>query len=177
MGRGRVRRGGAGTRDRGVLIAVLGWRSILFVNVPLAILGTTLVCHQSEARRPVTRRGIDVIGQCLAIVALADIAATMIEAGSGSGWTNPVVLAGFGVFIVAAAGFIFVESRSRTPMLRLQLFENRIFRAATIIGWIINVASYGLDLRPEPVLSTHREIHGAPNGPRLLADDGRDPSG
>jgi MFS transporter, DHA2 family, methylenomycin A resistance protein len=134
----------AGPVIGGVLIAGLGWRSIFFVNVPLAILGVWLVCRYSDETSPSRHGGIDLPGQFLAILALADIAATMIEGGGGLGWAHPAILSGFGVFVVAAAGFVFVESGSRAPMLPLQVFRDRTFSAATMIGWITNVAFYGL---------------------------------
>jgi MFS transporter, DHA2 family, methylenomycin A resistance protein len=134
----------AGPVIGGVLIAGIGWRSIFFVNVPIALAGVWLVWRYSEETSRSGRRGVDLPGQLLAIFALADVAATMIEGGGGLGWTHPLILAGFGSFMVASAGFIFVESRSREPMLPLQLFKHRTFSAATVIGWITNVAFYGL---------------------------------
>jgi len=130
----------AGPVIGGVLIAGIGWRSIFFVNVPLAILGIWLVWRHSDETTQSRHRGIDLLGQFLAIFALADIAATMIEGGGGLGWAHPLILSGFALFVAAAGGFIFVESRSRAPMLPLQVFKDRTFTVATVIGWITNVA-------------------------------------
>jgi MFS transporter, DHA2 family, methylenomycin A resistance protein len=68
----------------------------------------------------------------------------MIEGGGGLGWTDPMVLVGFGLFAASAVGFILVESRSQSPMLPLHLFEDRTFSSATVIGWVTNVVFYGL---------------------------------
>jgi MFS transporter, DHA2 family, methylenomycin A resistance protein len=133
----------AGPVVGGVLIATVGWRSIFFVNVPIATIGIWLVWHYSRETPRTRNRGIDLPGQILAIVALACLAATMIQ-GGGLGWTHPLVLCGFVAFIVATAGFLFAESRSQSPMLPLEVFRNPTFSAATMIGWIINVAFYGL---------------------------------
>jgi MFS transporter, DHA2 family, methylenomycin A resistance protein len=134
----------AGPVVGGVLIAGIGWRSIFFVNLPLAILGIWLVWRYSDETSQSRHRGIDLPGQFLAILALADIAATMIEGGDGLGWAHPLIRSGVGLFVAAAIGFVFVESRSRAPMLPLQLFRDRMFSASTVIGWITNVAFYGL---------------------------------
>ena len=53
-------------------------------------------------------------------------------------------MVGSGAFLAAATSFILVELRSRAPMLPLHVFRNRTFTAATVIGWVINVAFYGL---------------------------------
>jgi MFS transporter, DHA2 family, methylenomycin A resistance protein len=133
----------AGPVIGGLLIASVGWRSIFFVNVPLAMLGIWLVWRHSEETERSRDRGFDWPGQFFAILALADLAASMIEGGT-LGWTHPLILAGFGVFLAAIAAFVLVELRSRAPMLPLHVFRNRTFTVATVIGLIINVAFYGL---------------------------------
>jgi MFS transporter, DHA2 family, methylenomycin A resistance protein len=134
----------AGPVIGGLLVAGIGWRSIFFVNVPLAILGIWLVWRYSAETSQLRHRGIDLLGQFLAILALADIAATVIEGGGVLGWTHPVILCGYGLFVAAGAGFIFTEAGSLAPMLPLQVFRDRTFSVATVIGWITNVAFYGL---------------------------------
>src|SRR5215471_6397140 len=84
----------AGPVVGGVLIANVGWRSIFFVNVPLAMLRIWLVCHYSEETAQSRGRGLDLPGQFFAIFSLADLAASMIEGGSELGWTNPLILLG-----------------------------------------------------------------------------------
>lgn len=125
----------AGPVIGGVLIAAIGWRSIFYVNVPLALLGIWLVSRYSQETSRLQHRGIDLLGQLLAIIALADLAATMIER-SGT--------PGFAICAVAAVAFIVVESRLHSPMLPLGVFKNSTFTVATIVGLIINVAFYGL---------------------------------
>ena len=125
----------AGPVIGGILIAFAGWRSIFYVNVPLAIFGIWLVWRYSQETPRLHQRSIDLPGQLLGIFALADIAFTIIE--HAGVW-------GYVLFAVAAIAFLVVESRSRSPMLPLGLFRNATFSATTAIGWIINVAFYGL---------------------------------
>lgn len=125
----------AGPVIGGILIATAGWRSIFYVNVPLAIVGIWLVSRYSQETERTRQSRIDWPGQALAILALADLAFTIIE-GAGA-W-------GYALFAVAVIAFIVVESRSRSPMLPLGLFKDATFSATTTIGWVINVAFYGL---------------------------------
>lgn len=134
----------AGPVAGGALIAIAGWRSIFLVNLPLSALGMWLVWRHSEETSQIRKRGIDLGGQFLAIFGLAVLAASMIQGGNGLGWTHPLTLCGFGLFVAAAVTFVFVESKSAAPMLPLGLFRNRTFSAATMVGWIINIAFYGL---------------------------------
>ena len=86
---------------------------------------------------------MDLAGQTASIVAVAALAAAMIEGGA-IGWGNPLVIAGFGVFIVAGAVFLAVEAQRAGPMLPLSFFRNRTFAASSLVGLLINLAFYGL---------------------------------
>jgi MFS transporter, DHA2 family, methylenomycin A resistance protein len=133
----------AGPVVGGVLIALVGWRGIFFINLPIGLTGMLLTARYA-AETPQSRgRGLDVPGQLSAIVALAALAAATIEGGA-AGWTDRWVLVGFAVSLVAGVCFIWLERRGSQPMLPLSLFANPTFRATTLIGLLINVAFYGL---------------------------------
>jgi MFS transporter, DHA2 family, methylenomycin A resistance protein len=133
----------AGPVIGGLLIALVGWRGIFFINLPVGIVGMLLTSRHAEETPQSRGRRLDLPGQLSAVVALAVLAAAMIEGGA-LGWSSPWVLAGFASFVVAGACFVAVERRGREPMLPLSLFRDRTFRASTIVGLLINVAFYGL---------------------------------
>jgi DHA2 family methylenomycin A resistance protein-like MFS transporter len=127
----------------GVLINIIGWRSIFFINLPLGLVGIWLTLRYAAESTRTTARSLDLPGQITIAVALAALAAAAIESGRlgpGSPW---VVGAGL-LFVAAAALFILTEARSASPMLPLQLFRNPIFSAAILTGLLINIAYYGL---------------------------------
>jgi DHA2 family methylenomycin A resistance protein-like MFS transporter len=64
--------------------------------------------------------------------------------GGAIGWSNTLVIAGFGVFVVAAAVFLALEAWKSGPMLPLPFFRNWTFTAARVVGLLINLAFYGL---------------------------------
>ncbi len=135
----------AGPVVGGVLIALVGWRGIFFINLPIGLAGMLLSARYA-AETPQSRgrgRGLDIPGQLSAVVALGALAAATIEGGP-AGWTDGWVLAGFAVALMAGACLIWVERRGSQPMLPLSLFANQTFRASTLIGLLINVAFYGL---------------------------------
>ena len=142
MGRGRERRSG-GPVLGGVLIAMLGWRSIFFINLPIGLLALWLTRIYAQETPRTTARGLDVGGQVAAVVALSAFAAALIEAGP-LGFGDRRVLAGFGVFVLATDLFLLTEARSSRPMLPLSLFRRRAFLPSTLIGMLVNVCFYGL---------------------------------
>jgi MFS transporter, DHA2 family, methylenomycin A resistance protein len=127
----------------GLLIAGIGGRTIFFINLPLGVLGIWLTaCYASEATQS-RERPLDLTGQIAAIIAVGGLAAAMIEGGA-IGWTNALIIAGFGLSIVAGAVFLAIEVWKASPMLPLSFFHNRTFTAASLVGLLINFAFYGL---------------------------------
>ncbi|WP_217558679.1 MFS transporter [Streptomyces sp. GbtcB6] len=56
--------------------------------------------------------------------------------GPLDGWTDPGVLVAFALGVIAFAGFLWVESRSASPMLRLELFRIPAFATSAIVAVI-----------------------------------------
>lgn len=87
------------------------------------------------ARAADTRpRGIDLPGQCLAVVALTLFTGAVID------W-HPALVA---TALAAGAAFVFVESRSAHPMVPLALFRQRAFSVAVLFGVCMNLSYYGI---------------------------------
>jgi MFS transporter, DHA2 family, methylenomycin A resistance protein len=133
----------AGPVVGGALIAWVGWRGIFFVNLPLGIFGIWMTWRYAEESTQTRSGALDLAGQFIGIFALADLAAAMIEGGA-VGWTHPLVLVAFLLFVLAAGTFVFVEIKVQSPMLPVSLFKNPTFSAATVIGLLMNTAFYGL---------------------------------
>jgi len=127
----------------GLLISMFGWRSIFYVNIPIAALGITLAYVFVLEKTTLTDRRIDIAGQVLAVTALGCLTYALIQVNAFGVRSQQVLLSAVG-FFVATAFFIMVERRAAAPMLPLYLFANRQFRAAALIGVMINFAFYGL---------------------------------
>jgi DHA2 family methylenomycin A resistance protein-like MFS transporter len=133
----------AGPLAGGALIALIGWRSIFLVNLPIGLAGLWLTWRYANETTRSSARELDLAGQAAAIGALACLAGAIIEGGA-LGWSNRWVLAGFAAFAILAALFVLQERRARQPMLPLSLFGHRMFALTSIAGLVVNVAFYGL---------------------------------
>ncbi|MFE2999877.1 MFS transporter [Nocardia sp. NPDC059246] len=108
----------------GVLIDSLGWQSVFWINLPIvavALALTTVYVPESKSARP---RGMDPIGQALAIVVLFTLVYGLIE-------REPAV---FVVSALALAGFVWHEARHPSPFIDLRFFRSFPFSSATVIA-------------------------------------------
>ncbi|WP_277374785.1 MFS transporter [Pseudomonas sp. AA-38] len=127
----------------GTLISMFGWRSIFYVNIPIAALGITIAYLFVQETTTLVERRIDIAGQVLAVSALGCLTYALIQVNAYGLLSREVLLSAAG-FIAASALFVVVERCADAPMLPLYLFANKQFSAAALIGILINFAFYGL---------------------------------
>jgi len=126
----------------GLLIHVLGWRSIFYINVPIGGLGIWLSFRYAEETPAARDRNLDVPGQLTGMLALGLLAAALIRGGQ-QGWDNGLVIGGFAAFAGLVALFLLIESRVQQPLLPLPLVRNRVFSTTSVIGFLLNIGFYG----------------------------------
>ncbi|MFE6364794.1 MFS transporter [Streptomyces sp. NPDC057806] len=121
----------AGPVTGGALLAVLDWRALFWINAPVIVAALLLTAlFVPESRAPRARR-LDVPGQVLLTVVLAAVVGVLIE-GPRIGWTSPAALAAYALGAAATAGFVWVESRRREPLMDLRLFRRPAFSGAVV---------------------------------------------
>jgi EmrB/QacA subfamily drug resistance transporter len=117
----------------GALVQSAGWRSVFWVNLPVALTAFVLTMRfVPESRAPRPRRP-DPIGQVLVITTLVALTAGVIE-GPGRGWTSPEIIALFVVAAASLAGLLYYEPRRAEPLLDLRFFRSVPFSGATVIA-------------------------------------------
>ena len=133
----------AGPIIGGLLMSMMTWRSIFFVNIPVCIVGAWLTLRVPETERKAQHKHFDLPGQLLAILAVTGLTMAVIEAHP-LGWTHPLVLACIATVLITAPLFVWVESRSPAPMLPLRFFRAPGFSAAVVYGIVMNLTYYGI---------------------------------
>jgi EmrB/QacA subfamily drug resistance transporter len=122
----------------GWLIDAATWRLIFLLNLPLAAAVLWVSArHVPETRDPgVQGEPLDLAGSALIAASLAGITYALTE-GLQSGWgsTRVVVIGALG--LVALAGFVRVERRSRHPMIPLSMFRSVQFSATNLVTFLI----------------------------------------
>jgi EmrB/QacA subfamily drug resistance transporter len=127
----------------GLLVDLLSWRWVFFVNVPIGI----AVClfglvFLQEHREPRTGH-FDLPGFLLAGIGLA-LALYALSEGPARGWTSPAVLSSALVGLFLLCAFAVVELRRLEPLLDLRMFGDRLFRITNLISLFSSAGFLGL---------------------------------
>ncbi|MGV9001802.1 MAG: MFS transporter [Candidatus Saccharimonadaceae bacterium] len=120
----------------GLLVDYLSWRWVFIINViPIAIALILLgKLHFDEQLNQ--SKSLDILGISLGAVGLGGIVFALIEQGN-YGWMSPVVWVTFTIGVVCLISFIYHESKTKYPMLPLNLFSVRNFSAGNIATFFI----------------------------------------
>lgn len=121
----------------GLLIAMLGWRSIFLVSVPLGLLAFWLALRYlpvGTTRTGPARQGFDVTGTLLLAAALGAYALAMTIGHGNFGRLNIFLLVaaalGAGLFVVA-------EARAAWPLIHLQRFREPVLSASLAMNALV----------------------------------------
>jgi EmrB/QacA subfamily drug resistance transporter len=133
---------GLGPLFGGLLLEWSDWTSVFLLNVPVAAiaLGFSFVLVP-ESRDP-EPGAFDLVGAALSISTLVTLVYSLIEAPN-RGWTDPLILAGFGAATALAALFLRWELTTRHPMLNLAFFRNPRFSVASAAIGLTSFALLG----------------------------------
>jgi EmrB/QacA subfamily drug resistance transporter len=114
------------------------WRSIFWINVPIAILALALT---AAAHIPSTRRAerIDLRGVVLVAVGMG-LSVLGFEQAPTWGWTSPLTWGAILGGVAVLAGFALVELRTHTPLVQLRVFASREFVVDNVVLFLAMIA-------------------------------------
>jgi EmrB/QacA subfamily drug resistance transporter len=129
----------------GVIVELLSWRWVFFVNVPIGAVVLALAPRfVPESRSQSTSAGgYDVEGALAATLGTITLVFTLIKADSW-GWTAGRTLAGFAIAAALIVGFVFIERRHRDPLVPLRIFSNRSLAASDATFLLVAAALFGM---------------------------------
>jgi len=121
------------------------WRVIFFINPPIGLVGVILGLRFLRERERPVKPSFDLGGVITEVIGFGAILYAASIAAS-LGWTSPTTLLWFGIGVVGLILFAIVELFvAKTPLLDLRLFGNRIFRNASLLGYVSTIALFGAE--------------------------------
>ncbi|HLI25408.1 MAG TPA: MFS transporter [Acidimicrobiales bacterium] len=126
----------------GILVDLLSWRWVLFVNVPIGLvlaLTAPAVLAESERRRV----KLDLPGAATSVLGMAALTFGFIHAAS-NGWGKSLTIASFLVAVASLAAFLVIESRTSEPLMPLRLFRNRTRVGSYAVMMITGAAVFAM---------------------------------
>jgi EmrB/QacA subfamily drug resistance transporter len=128
----------------GLLISLVSWRLVFFLNLPLAVAVVLIASrHVPESRAPAPTGRLDLTGAFLVTAGLTGLTYGLIE-GADRGWTSPAVVTALVGGVVLLAAFLLVEGRTAHPMLPLEVFSSRQFSATNAVTFVVYGALGGV---------------------------------
>ena len=126
----------------GFLVSQFGWQAIFSVNIPIGIAGTVWAWRVLPHRKGKPQK-FDISGALTIFVALTTFLLAMSH-GESWGWQSPLVTGLFTAALACFLLFLFIENRIDYPMVRLELFKNRLFAAANVAAALNYLTQYAV---------------------------------
>ncbi len=136
----------------GGVLAYYDWRYIFLVSVPVGIFGTVWSYSKLKEIGAIRRNqkidiwGNSTFGVALTLLLIAVTYGLMPYGSASTGWGNPWVQASLFGGLALMVGFVFIESKVKDPMFRLDLFKNRQFASANFAGLLAAISRGGVQL-------------------------------
>lgn len=132
----------------GWIVENYSWRLLFWIMFPIAVFALILSIFMLRNVTRLTYPHVDVLGIILSTFGFGGLLYGFSSAGN-KGWSDPMVMAGFAVGVVALLLFITREMKSKTPMLEFRVFKYPMFSLTTLINMIVTMAMFaGMILVP-----------------------------
>jgi EmrB/QacA subfamily drug resistance transporter len=128
----------------GVLTEYAGWEWIFLVNVPIGIATLFFVPrYVRESRATNLTRHFDAAGATTVTAGLMFLVYGLTQS-TNNGWTSGKTIGALSAAAALIATFVFVEARSRSPLVPLSFFRKRTPTGANVIGFGLGTMIFGV---------------------------------
>ncbi|MGN6170102.1 MAG: MFS transporter [Solirubrobacteraceae bacterium] len=152
----------------GLLVDNLSWHWIFYINLPIGVVALAVTAAVLPSQQSHVHHVIDYLGALLVALAATSLVLLTSLGGTTYPWasTEIVILGAAGVALTIA--FVVVERRASEPVVPLYLFANRVFAAASAIGFVVGFAMFGAITFLPLFLQIVKGVNPTVSGLRLL---------
>jgi EmrB/QacA subfamily drug resistance transporter len=126
----------------GILVGLLNWRAIFYINLPIGVLGylaARFILPPDKLLQ--NRETFDFVGASFFTSGMISVLFALSN-GQDWGWQTPPIIGGILLGLVLLAAFFVAELRVANPMIDLSLFSIRPFFVGNITGLLSFVAMF-----------------------------------
>ena len=120
----------------------ISWRLVFLINLPVAAVIVVLAIHHVPETRDdgldPKQSQLDLPGAAAVVVALSGVTYALTEAGQRGGAASVVIAAVVG--LIGGAAFVLIERRAASPLIRLEMFSDRVFAATNVVTVFVYAA-------------------------------------
>ncbi|MER7513252.1 MFS transporter [Streptomyces lavendulae] len=128
--------GALGVLAGGLLTEYASWRWVMLINLPIVAAALALVpAVVPAAARHARRERLDALGAVLATGGTALLVFGVVRTDT-HGWSSPATLTTLAAAIALLVAFVFAESRTSSPLLRLGLLRSRWVAGANVLVFL-----------------------------------------
>jgi len=134
----------AGSITGGILTALFGWRSVLFVNVPIGAAAAVLSRKfLPDGGGRATNRHLDLPG-ALAVTSGLMLLVYALTIAASDGFLSLGTALPLGLSVLLLAGFVAIESRSEAPLMPLGFLRRGTVLTANVLALVLTSTAGGL---------------------------------
>ncbi|MEI0739572.1 DHA2 family efflux MFS transporter permease subunit [Paenibacillus sp. JTLBN-2024] len=132
----------------GYLVEHYSWRVLFYIILPFAIIATLIGIFFLKNVTKVTKPKFDAVSVILSTIGFGGLLYGFSDAGT-DGWGSREVVWSLAVGAVALIAFVWMQLKSKNPMLEFRIFKYNMFTLTTLINVIVTMAMYaGMILMP-----------------------------
>jgi EmrB/QacA subfamily drug resistance transporter len=129
----------------GILIDVISWHWIFFVNIPIGILGSFMVMRFVPISSGSKGQSFDFAGAATLFISVLSFLMAL-TLGQNMGFRNQFIIVLFVIWIISFILFLYLELKVKHPMIDLHIFRNNLFSLGLFSGFISFIATAGVVL-------------------------------
>jgi EmrB/QacA subfamily drug resistance transporter len=137
--------GSTGNLLGGVLTELLGWQWILFINVPVGVVGALGALRFIPESTPadIGERHYDVSGAVSVTAGLILVTYAIVRTDV-NGWGSAETLLVGGAGLALLALFLWIERHARRPLMPLRIFASRTLTAANLVIFMLGASAFAM---------------------------------